>query len=149
MKKVTRRYSLLLEVLIAFTIVVLCILPLLYPHVSILRSQQDMVNTVELDHMVNLLYAKTLEKLYLNEIPWSTLEGKKVVPIDADLVKDCGFGCPTPYSGTFQFIEIKHKPKTVKDVGLYLFLLKYEFKKKGDTKGKEYKYQVLIKRKVT
>ena len=82
MIRCTRRHSLLLEVLISFAIIALCILPLLYPHVYILKSQQEMIRTVELDHVVNLIYASTLEKLYLNQIPWDTIESKKEIPID-------------------------------------------------------------------
>lgn len=149
----TRRHSLLLEVLISFAIVALCILPLLYPHVYILQSQKKMIQTVELDHIVNLVYGNTLEKLYLNEIPWDTIINQKETQIDDQMVTDCGFGCPTPYTGTFKFKEIKHKPKKIQDKALYLFLLTFDFHRKDakpingkEEKHKVYEYQVLIEK---
>jgi hypothetical protein len=108
-----------------------------------------MVQTVELDHIVNLVYGNIVEKLYLNEISWDTIESKKKIPVDAELMKNCGFGCPSPYSGTYQFIEMKHKPKKITDEALYLFKIIFEFDKKNSKeKSKSYEYQLLIKRKL-
>lgn len=151
MIRCSRRNSLLLEVLISFAIVALCILPLLYPNIFILQSQKKMIQTVELDHIVNLVYADTLEKLYLNEIPWDTIKDSKKIPIDADAIKNCGFGCPSPYTGSLKFVEMKHKPKKPVDAALYLFKIVFEFTRKDDKKNKEkkeYQYQILIKKKV-
>ena len=148
MIRCTRRHSLLLEVLISFAIIALCILPLLYPHIYILKAQQEMIRTVELDHVVNLIYANTLEKLYLNQISWDAIESKKEIPIDPEQVKSCGFGCPLPYTGTYQFVEIKHKPKKITEKALYLFELVFKFEKAGGKDKKEYKYKVLIERKI-
>lgn len=153
----TRRHSLLLEVLISFAIVALCILPILYPHVYILQSQREMLQVVELDHIVNLVYADTLEKLYLNEIHWDDIIHGKEIKIDAEKIKDCGFGCSTPYTGTVKFVEIKHKPKKPEppeNATLYLYEMAFKFSKQnkrktkdGVEKDKEYKYLVVIKKK--
>lgn len=149
--KITRRNSLLLEVLIAFVIVVLCILPLIYPNMYILQSEQEMIHTVELDHIVNLVYADTLEKLYLNEIPWESIIQSKAIPINAEVIKNCGFGCPSPYTGTMTFTEMKHKPKKIEDKALYLFKITFEFtkpprNKKFEEKPKKYDFELVIER---
>lgn len=158
MKKCTRRYSLILEVLIAFAIIVLCILPLLYPHVGVLRAQQEMMTTVQLDHLVNLLYGKTVEKMYLNEIPWSTFHSDKPIPIDAEMIKAVGIKEEIPYKGSYRFVEVKHKPKKLEpgDKALYLYKIIYEFvplnKKKTNNKDEEnkknktYEYQFVAQK---
>jgi hypothetical protein len=71
--KVQRRHQSLLEVLIAFALIALCVLPLIYPHVAIYKAQNKFARKLELDHVVNLLYGKVLEKLYMNTIPWADL----------------------------------------------------------------------------
>ena len=77
-REVKKRYVSLLEVLIAFALIVLCVLPLIYPHVAMFKSQKAFIRKVELDHVVNLLYAKILEKLYMNSIPWQELGDGKI-----------------------------------------------------------------------
>lgn len=140
----------LLEVMIAFALVALCALPLVYPHVAIFKAEKQFLNDIELDHFVSLLYADTLEKLYLNEISWSTIhEGKEMI-IDFTIMQSFGSKKPLPFKGTYKFVEIKHKPPKPKDKGVYLFDLIYEFvpiaTKDGDESVKplKYPYKVMI-----
>ncbi len=74
MQKVKKRKVLLLEVLIAFALVVMCAFPMLYPHVFMVKSEKRFVREVELDRLVDILYADILEQLYKNEIGWETLQ---------------------------------------------------------------------------
>ncbi len=150
-RKTKKRNNLLLEVLIAFAIVVLCILPLLYPHVGVIRSQQEMITAVQLDHFVSLHYANTLEKLYLNEIPWETLHSDKPIPIDKEMIKKLGIKEAIPYKGTYHFIDVKHKPKKLEPdtKALYLFKISYEFQPIRNNKGekeKKYNYQFVLQK---
>lgn len=144
----------LLEVLIAFALVVLCILPLIFPHVVILKSERAFVETVELDHLVNLLYANRVQKLYMKEIPWQDIEGGKELPIDEGLLQQVGYKRELPFTGNYRFEEIKHKPSKPKDKAIYLFNMSFVFvPKKGVFPGKEekpltYKYQVMIEHRV-
>jgi len=118
---VKKQYVLLLEVLIAFTLVALCALPLIYPHVYLLSEQKRFVNTVELDHLVNLMYVELLEKFYNNEIAWNDIIEMRSFPIDTafiarirgkDTVKSF------PYVGSYQLKEIKHKKNEEKYAAL-------------------------------
>jgi len=152
-----RRHMILLEVLISFALIVLCILPLLYPHVYMLRVQKQFVQTVELDHLVNLMYVEVLEKLYTNEISWNDIEGKRVFPIDSALLQKIGQTSEKsrfPFTGTYQFKEIRHK----ENEGLYASLLSLTFtftppvpfsplpSQKQPPKSLKYAYQVFIAR---
>ena len=122
-----RRPIVLLEVLIAFALVVLCVLPLIYPHVFILRSEKKFISTVELDHWVNLLFADRLQMLYQNEIAWQDIENGKEMPIESTWLASLGYKQELPFIGTYQFIKIRQKPPTPGEVTVYLFSLEFTF----------------------
>lgn len=119
MKK--RKFFLLLEVMICFALVVLCALPLIYPHTYILHMQREFIQEIELDHFVNNHYAALVEQLYRNQVPWDVISGKRPLPVNPpDL----------PVTGTLQFEEKKHKPDEVVNFGVYLFEITYTFSNK-------------------
>lgn len=156
MKVINKRSIALLEVLIAFAIIALCIIPLIYPHVFIFKSEKKFVYAVELDHLANLLYADVLQKLYQNEIPWENLEKGERFPIDSRLLESLGYDEQLPYQGTYQFITIKQKPHKPSDRSVYLFELIFTFTEsptfflEKDLKEKNpqviYRYQLAMER---
>lgn len=121
-----KRPLVLLEVLIAFALVVLCVLPLIYPQVFILKSEREFVDTIELDHAVNLLYGNRLQKLYLKEIDWDEIEEERRIPITDAMMKESGILREFPYKGEYQFFIIKRKPPKPED-HLYLVRLIFSF----------------------
>lgn len=152
-----KRYITLLEVLIAFVLIVLCILPLIYPHVAIYKSQNRLVKQIELDHAVNLLYAKILEKLYLNSIRWGDIESR-VFSIDEPMLKEAGFNHSLHYIGSYNFFEEKplFKPKKKgAPLSVHLLTLTFNFLPKEyenatdeikKDKTLKYKYEVFVAR---
>ncbi len=141
-----RRDMPLLEVLISFTLVVFCALPLIYPQVMILKSEKEFLYLVQLDHAVNLLYAHCLEKLYRQEINWSSIEGQQSFPVDEQMLKASGITTAVPYSGTYAFIAGKQKPKnrtadTVRWINLVFTFTDKAGKEKEPLK---YKYPLII-----
>lgn len=154
MLKVRRRFFTLLEVLIAFAIVVLCALPLIYPHSVMLREQHQFVRELELDHAVNLLYGNIAEKLYLNKINWPDLNNN-TFEISEAMLKEAHYDKPLGFKGSFAFIEEKHKPKKIGNYNIFKFNLVFTFIPneylKSDDKIKEknkrvFKYIVFIVR---
>lgn len=157
MIKLQKRPVALLEVLIAFALVALCALPLIYPHIAILKKEQEFVSMVELDHVVNLLYVNRLQKLYQHEIPFSDLESNKEFPIDASLLQEIGYTKHFPFKGSYKFSKIKSKPPKQPEDAVYLFKLtflfvhntakKYSLEKKTDQPVvQKYEYDVTIER---
>lgn len=143
--KSRRQPAILLEVLIAFTLIALCILPLIYPHVFILRSEKKFISTVELDHYVNLLYADRLQKLYQNEIPWQDIENGNEIPIDTQLLEAIHYKGDLPFTGHYKFIKEKQKPRKESERTVYIFYLQFLFSPKlGYFLEKESKNQKLI-----
>ncbi len=114
-----RRSILLLEVLIAIALITLCIIPLIYPHVMIVKKERAASELIEINHLVNEKTVEILQDLYLNKIPFETLMNGEKIPIKTDL----------PYKGYYQFKEKKHKPKEMGPYVIYLFDLKFSFTK--------------------
>lgn len=144
---------LLLEVMIAFVLVVLCALPLVAPHVYILQSEKQLISTVELDHQVSLLFANRLEKLYQNKLPWEDVVSGKVIEVDGSLLESIGYQGVLPFKGTYQFVKERVKQSSENqepaEKAVYLFKLLFTFVPtvgKGEKKPLRYEYQIAIER---
>lgn len=152
-----KRHQSLLEVLIAFALIALCVLPLIYPHVAIYRDQSKFAHKLELDHAVNLLYGKVLEKLYMNTIPWNEL-AQTAFPVDDALLHEIGYDKRLFYQGSYNFFDEppKFKPKDpASPYSLYLYKLTFTFipielaktpEKVKDTDKIKYRYDVFVVR---
>lgn len=77
-----RNNYLLLEVLIAFTIVALALLPILEPHLEMLRQEKVFIREVEADRVAQLLYADLLEKgFYQQGVFWNAIVTEELFEI--------------------------------------------------------------------
>lgn len=72
----------LLEVLIALTLIAMCALPLIYPHIFLLQAQRKFVKTIELDHYVNLMYGDVFQRMHTGDISWNQIQSKEEISID-------------------------------------------------------------------
>lgn len=146
--KYRRACFLLLEVFIAFAIVALTLLPLLYPHYAIYLEQHKFVNKIELDMAVNNFYASTIEKLQRNEISWAAIEQQQRFPLTEDAwLKE--IGKRLPFAGSF-YLAIDKKKKN-EQYGLYLVSLHLELlptglKTNAPKKTSYYSYRIFIGR---
>lgn len=144
--RIKKRPFALLEVMIAMALVALCALPLIFPHVAILKAEKAFNDDLELDHIVSLLYAHLLEKLYLNEIPWNDIMEGKMQPIESDLLESIGYNKKIRFKGFYCFHEIKHKPPKPEDGGVYLFALHFQFGESEKHPDLKYEYHVMMER---
>lgn len=134
-----KRTMLLLEVLIALALVVLCVLPLIGPHVDLLRQQKQFVSTMELDRAVNLLYVNLLERMHKNQLPINLLFDKQPKPIDPLLTDLSGINLPH-LTGSYQIEEIKHKGKNENGWNVYLLKLTFSLQKQSGEAATVYKF---------
>jgi hypothetical protein len=114
-----RRHFMLLEVMICFALVVLCFLPLIYPHVFMLKAQKQFQKRVELDHVTNLIYADIIEQLYRNEISWSNIVGNSSMPIDENFLRRIHYEGSFSYTGNYSFKVFLSKSNKAKTLTYY------------------------------
>lgn len=153
MIKVKKRHMILLEVMIALALIALCVLPLLAPHAFLLKHQKQFVSTIELDHVVNLLYADTLERLHRQEIAWQNIQEKTVFPVDASAYARIRFDKTLPFIGSYHFEDIKRKINEKEQWGTHLLKLIFTFvptqvvgegQSEKKIKPLEYTYQIFV-----
>ena len=125
----SKRPILLLEVMIAMALIVMAAIPLIYPHLYLLRSQRGFIDKIHLDHAVNRHYVTLLEKLYQNQIPFAAIVNEQEFPLPADELYTAGEERLLPFTGHFRFKARRYKPKNDPDALLVLYLvgLDYEF----------------------
>lgn len=152
MKRAGKRHLTLLEVLIAFAIILLCIFPLISPHVFMLKAQSEFNQEVELDHAVNLLYVEMLAALQMNEIPWSDIVEGRTIDIDEALLKNTGTGRPFQFKGNYRFTLDDIKSNGDKSRSALLLNLIFSFVPKGmkgeeiEKKRRTFSYKVFLMR---
>lgn len=151
-----KRPILLLEVLIALMLIIICAIPLISPHVTLMRAQQSVIASLETDRQLNLLYVDLLERMHSHEINWSNIESQNQFPIDTAFlervkIKSSSF----PYNGNYRFQVIKFKAN--KTDGWHVCLVKVTFTlaskdlQESDLKAKKEKtfsYEMVVLRHV-
>ena len=121
---VKKRPLTLLEVLIAFALIVIAIFPLVEPRVGIVRQEAQMVRVAQLNHTVNRLYGALLVQLYRNEVAIDFITKDEVTyPFDEKLLKEAGVAATL--EGMYILTQLKSKQKEGK--GAYLFSVIFAF----------------------
>lgn len=134
-----RRPFLMLEVLIAFALVLLSAIPLIYPHVSMIKAQHELINKININHSANLIYVSLLEKLHKNEIPLIEIESGKIFNLEQENLKSV-FG----YKATYQFFLQKVKKRNADGLKTYLVTMQLKFIPNSGQKSVTYDYSVFI-----
>lgn len=119
-----KKHVTLLEVLIAFVLVSFCLVPLLTPHVGILKEQHQFLRKIQLDHAVNLYTGHIIEKMHRSEIPWYMIEEGKMMPIEDEVLRQLIPDYPLAFKGMYRFDVIKSKPKNAEAGTPKAYLLK-------------------------
>jgi hypothetical protein len=132
-----KRPFLMLEVLIAFALIIFCIAPLTIPHFAILKEQKASINNMRINHAVSNIYVAILEKMHKMEVPLNDIENKTVFPVDFQELKEI-----QGYSATYQFSIIKLNIRKTDGFTTYLVNLQLNFV--PTFKGKPYTYDYEI-----
>ena len=129
---VRKQHAMLIEVLIAFTLVALCAIPLISPQVFFLKENKKSIYTIQLDHTVSLLYAEIIERMHKNEIPFekiieNTEHHNPFEMIDQETFEKFNLCHNFPFKGSFRFEKNKSKGTNDKRTTIYLFDLIFTF----------------------
>lgn len=132
--KVQKRHFSLMEVMIAFVLILFCLVPLLYPNMAMYREQSRFTDKIKIDHAVTLLYGDLVERLHRREISFDQLIQKNggALAIPPESLLNAGINPKFPYEVTLTAKQIKMKGDTT---GIYIVALlefTYAFKEKKD-----------------
>lgn len=144
-KAIKRRYFLLIEVMIALTLIIFAVLPLIYPHFYIYKEQKSFVNKLNLDLAVNHFYAHIIEQLQRNEISFQDIEQGTKMALDLNGIE--GLAANLPYIGHYHFAIVKSKKSArfgLYEVQLHIQILPKE--KSDNKKALNYEYLIFVGR---
>jgi hypothetical protein len=132
--KARRRPFLLLEVMIAFGILSLAAIPLIYPHLMILKEERALIQEMNIDFIAKEMIADFLVDLYDNKTPITLIESKGTQEAP-----------PNPlFEKAFFEIDERHKPQKPDDYVLYKVEAKLTIITK--TKTAVYPFNFIIER---
>lgn len=134
-----------MEVMIAFTLILFCLVPLIYPNFAIYQSQQEFISKMKVDHAASLLMGELTEKLHRREIPFDQLIQNTPTPIEIppESLRTAGIDSNFPYivSLTAQKIIVKGEDKGNFIAARTNFT--YHFKEKKKEKGElSFSYEI-------
>ncbi|HRD56303.1 MAG TPA: type II secretion system protein [Parachlamydiaceae bacterium] len=121
--KYQKRTFLLFEVLIAFALIALFAIPLISPHISMLKAQKELEIKTRINHAANIIYVHLVEKMHKNEIALQDIEEGKILAVQAELLQGI-----LGYRAFYSFKIDKSKKKDDDSLAAYVAVLKVTFK---------------------
>ncbi|MCB1114395.1 MAG: hypothetical protein KDK62_06535 [Chlamydiia bacterium] len=92
--RLRKRYLTLLEVMIAFLLILIAAVPLLAPYPYIFKQQQSFIEELEMDRLSNVFYVDFVGRVLRKEIDIELIKEEETVPIDEKL--------PIPYRAVYK-----------------------------------------------
>lgn len=152
MSKSKKRYSLLLEILLACTLLTLCAAPLIRKPMELYKRELQVLKDVEKERLADLSFTEVKLQLLKHEIPWKQLPTKEtkksVLPLSPALLQiPCHEAALMERRAIFR--HMKEKLSTTGDI-VRLLEIEIEFEPfhKPHTKRTtpRYRYQVIVKK---
>lgn len=115
----------LIEVLIAFLLISLSLIPIVYPYSRALLEEKKFSLNLKAEHDANLLFGRLIQDLHENKVPLGQIEGNiKEIAIPMDKMQEA-FIKP-PYPKAFLSFDSKYKPKS-NSLGCILYFVKASY----------------------
>lgn len=133
-----KRSFVLLEILIAFSLVGLCIVPLVRQPLKLYKNEVEFLEKLELERLADWTFTEIKERLLKNEIPWDELPKKKKqttssYPLPPAIIEIPS--CKTKEITRSFVLEMRGRKKGSKNrdilqIGVFVYLnkKKYEFR---------------------
>ena len=109
-KKIKRSSFLLLEVMIAFSILAISAIPLIYPHLMILKEERALIDELNFDFYAKNLIGGLLVDLYENSVPFNVIEDRGTLEVTKEKMLNAKIPEGSLERAYYTF-EQKHKPK--------------------------------------
>ena len=131
-----RKAYLLLELLIAFSILALCAVPLIRNPMHSARSEMESFERMELEREAELAYASILEQMLCNTIAWKSLLAEKL-PKEPSLEERIVIEVPGVFKREYKkeiYLWTKASKQGFKEEQLRLVAMKLVFRPMGKKK---------------
>jgi hypothetical protein len=132
-----KRNFLLIEILIAFVLVMICIVPLVKQPLKLYKDEMAYLEKMELERLADWTFIEVKELLLKNEIPWEKIPPKKMetdpFPLASSTIHIPG-NKPRQVSRSFTLKgrgeKTGPKDQIYRQLGVYIFLngQRYEFR---------------------
>ncbi|CRX37412.1 hypothetical protein [Estrella lausannensis] len=109
---------LLLEVMIAFGILALSAIPLVYPHLLILKEERALILELDVDLAAQNLIVDLLTELHENRVPFRLIEDEGIFEMNKEKISKAGI-TPEAIEKVFVRFTENHKPKPPKSSTLF------------------------------
>lgn len=148
-----KRAFILLEILIACTLLALCIAPLMQKPIQLYRSQISALENIEKQRLADLAFVEIKEMLLRNQIPWKKLPTSKEKTIEFPLslayfqIPHCS---PKPIERraffTYRREKLGFKGETYLLLDVEIWFGSNPPPKKRSRKNPRFSYQVIVKK---
>lgn len=138
---IKKRHLTLLEVMIAFFLIIICLIPLVYPHTYFFKMQSEFGESLASDRLANAVFVNILDRLNKYEIPWKEIKEGAVLQVPDSLIAENGL----PFKGTYTFSIAQEKKDKDTHYSVNLYTVTIQFENVYDKKiVYPYSYKVVI-----
>lgn len=140
-----RKPFILLEILIAFVITLVALLPMIEPYLMMLKEEKAFLFEIEGDRLAKLTFLHIVQKLTENQISWEELlQCGKTYDIDFKEIADFAAPKGFPYKGSYSFQLRKAKPP--KSPQYLLISVMITFKPIDQGKELSFNYELFVQK---
>lgn len=138
-----KRHFQLLEVMIAMLLILICVIPSFQIYVNINKQQANVIRVNQRDHLVHLIHADLIEKLYKQMISLDQILARFQAPFEGEELKKKleEIGYEAVYS--LYFLSSEKEIKTAKK---FLVELVIQLQDKKQENSFDYTYHIYIDR---
>lgn len=143
-----KRPFLLLEVLIALTLILVCIVPLVMRPLELYRTENELLWEMERERLADWTYSEIKEKLLKNAIPWKSLPDEKKKKIAYPL-EPAELSIPGGKTKTLQrsfTLELKKEKVGLKGEIYRLLQVELTFSPRLSKKKRDFQYLTMVRK---
>jgi hypothetical protein len=148
--RIRKKPYLLLELIIALTLVLLCALPLVHAPLSLVKGEIQAFARMEAIRLSDLAFAEVLAKLYRNEISWDLIAKGEPVLFQKEMSTQVEGICKQTFLCTSTLRSMQKKEgKNQEDLRLVKITISFETKNKlwqvrSDPHKIDFVYEVFV-----
>jgi hypothetical protein len=133
-RPIQKRHALLLEVLLALSLLLLCLFPLVRPHLFMYQTTRKRLEKFQMDRYSQEVFLRVKELLYTHAIPWKKLQSvvSGEFPYEIEIYYDSDQS--KKYRPAYTIHCLQHRTKSSSQISYSLLKIDIFFKNFRETK---------------